>query len=1050
MTERILKLFAENHILTNFAAILVFVFAVTFWNDIPKEEMPETTADRVFITASYTGGTPEEIEYFLTTDIEDAIQGIEGIEEIQSESSNGSVFVMVTLSDNPSQYEQTVDNIREAVNRVKLPEDVENTPTVREIKATNRSVIQIALFHKKEKVLSEEGRRAVQDAGERLENRLRGVSCVSDVSFSGNEQESIDVCIRPEALALYEMSYSDAVNTLSGSNIRRPLGTVQNEDNARVTIRAELDTEEKIRNAILQGSFSGKMIRISDVADVETSFQRSSSILKFNGHQALNLNVRKTSDSGITQASDAIRAEIENFFATSMRDSDVDYLIYSDSAESVRDRLQLIRDNGIFGFLLILLILFIFLNFAAGFWVALGIPFALCFTLIVTRALGYSVNNMTLSGIVIVLGMVVDDAIVIAENITRCRENGLSRSEAAVRGTQTVLLPVLASVLTTCFAFVPLYFFTSSFGKMIAVIPAVIFAMLGGSMLEAILILPSHMNLHLPIRLTDNGKPKPTPKTAHRFQKIEAAYGRLLEKTLRRRWALYLFFTVFLVGAALLFATKMNFALSPREETNEIFITGLTSEEKISSEQSAVAVEPLETLLDPFLDSTVAIYSTRIASSRRGADTIENFFSIRIELLPSRERALSATELIEQLQNAVEENGLHYPYFFIAQSRFGSTADNGGSPIVIEIQENNDIKREELANKLCDIMKTYEFYKNPEVEEPVKSKQYKIDYNRELMQRLNISSNEVSDSLRTIIQGSTVFYHYRDDIEIPVKVTLKDEYSSDLKTILKNPISTRQGYLVPIETIVKVTESTEPNFITRIDGHRIVRLYADLSSDKVTPIETAEYFEKNVFPDLMAQYPTANILFRGEVEQTREASGNIFYGTALVLFLIYFILALLFNSLWKPFVIVAIIPFAMTGVVYALVLHNMTVISFFTAVGMLGLAGVAVNDSIVMFDKLLHDYRNENADRGERFKRIADISKTRLRAVLLTTLTTVAGLLPTAYGILGYDSMLSDMMLATAYGLLTATAVTLFLTPAIFCSIQTIAENRRRKKEGTP
>lgn len=1043
--NKLLKMFAENHILTNFIVVLVFAFAFYFWGEIPKEEMPETTGDHVFITASYTGGTPEEIEYFLTKNIEEAVRGIEGIDKIDSTSSNGNVSVRITLEMNYPYYDEAVTNIREAVDRVSLPEDVEDDPVIREVRSTNKSVVQIALFHKKEKLLSTEGRQMVQDAGEMLEKRLRGIPYVNDVSFSGNEDESVCVYIRPESLALYEISYSDAVNTLSGDNIRRPLGTIKNEDNARVTIRAELDTEQKIRDSILQGSFSGKMIRIGDVADVETTFEHSTSILKFNGHQALNLNVRKTSESGITEASDAIRAEVENFFATSMRDSDVDYLIYSDSAASVRDRLKLIRDNGIFGFALILLILFIFLNLTAGFWVAMGIPFALLFTVVVTRFLGYSVNNMTLSGIVIVLGMVVDDAIVIAENITRYKEEGYGQTDAAVKGTETVILPVLASVLTTCVAFVPLYFFTGAFGKMIAVIPAMIFAMLGGSLLEAIFILPSHMNLHLPFSFGKRKKIKAPHEAAHWFRKVEDGYGRLLEKVLKYRVLLYIVFSVLLAGAGILFASKMSFALSPREETNEIFITGFVDKPKLTSAETAGYVEPLEELIDPYLGTTVAIYSTRIASSRRGSDTNENFFSIRLELVPSLNRQLSNDELIEALNADIKRKGLSYSQFFISKSRFGSTADAGGSPIVIEIQENDDDKREQIASELCAVMNDYPFYQNAEIENPVKSKQYLIDYDRDLLQRLNISSSEISNSLRTIIQGSTVFYHYRDEVEIPVKVTLKDEYATDLQTILKNPVSTRQGYLVPIGTVVKVKESLEPNYITRVNEHRVVYLYADLSSDKVTPVDTAEYFENEVFPDLMAKYPTSNILFRGEVEQTRNSSGDIFFGTTLVLLLIYFILSLLFNSLWKPFVIVIIIPFGMMGVVYALLLHNMPVISFFTAVGMLGLAGVVVNDSIVMFDKLLNSYRSESGSSSDRRKAIADISKTRLRAVVLTTLTTVAGLLPTAYGILGYDSMLSDMMLAMSYGLLTSTLVTLFLTPALFCSIQAVKEKRNKK-----
>lgn len=1027
--KKFIALFSNNHILTNLFVVLLFIMAIYAWNKTPKEEMPEATADYVFVFASYPGASPSEVEYYVTREIEDAIKGVEGVKDITSTSSTGSCSINIELDPKSRDTQEIFDEIEDIVLKIKYPEEMTSDPRVRQMKSTNKPIIDIAVYNKDEHILSPEGRQQLQDIVYSLENRLLALPTVSEVSENGYLSEVVAITVDPKKLALYDLSYSSIISTLKNQNVRQPVGQLKNEDNARITLYAELDDVEKIMNAVIRSSFSGPLLRIKDVASVVSEFAIQNSIIKVNGHEAVIITAKKTASSSIIDSSKEMNQEVNRFFSA-MENSKVGYVIYGDASIAVQNRISLITSNGAMGIIIIVVILFLLLNFKSGFWVGMGIPFSIAVGMIGIYAIGYTINNMTLAGVIIVLGMLVDDAIVIAENITRREEKGETVSLAVVNGTATMIRPVLASILTTCVAFVPLYFFSGMMGKIISVIPAVIFFMLGGSFIEAISVLPSHLNFSLPVAFNKR-KIKPAINREHWFMKVEEIYSNILTFLLKIRWIVLVVFILLLVVSGFIYIKFMRFEQFPREEAKSLYVIGeCPLNYKLVDTEKAVRL--IESQLDEIEAGNIEVYLTRIAGGRRGNQSYENRFTIEVKLFSKEDRTLTLAQLETAIKEKIEPLKPQFLALDLSMRRFSPNANASGSALEIQVLENDDTKREELAEKIKELLDTDISTQNGEIEVEIKKPQYDIGIKRDLIQRLGISANDVGSVLRTVIAGSTIFYHYRNDVEIPVNITVKEEARSSLSDVLELPVSSRSGYLVPISTVVDVKKTVAAESIRRLNGKRLLTVYGELKPGvKDSPVNVASRFEKEAFPKILADYPTAILQWGGEVKSTRESQKDFQFAMAMVLFLIYFILCVLFQSLAKPFLIMISIPFGIIGVILALCAHGVTTIGLFTLIGVLGLCGVVVNDSIVMI-AMLQEHCDNLKYGNTLLERVAKIAGTRLRAVVLTTVTTVAGLMPTAYGVLGYDSMLSDMMLAMSWGLIFATFVTLVLIPILF------------------
>ena len=817
----------------------------------------------------------------------------------------------------------------------------------------------------------------------------------------------------PDKLKKFNLSLTEVRRQIQTQNVRMPVGSMSDADETEISVASELDSIDALENLVVRGSFAGKNIRLKQIASISQGFAKSNTIRKAQGHEAIIYNIKKNASTDIISAQNAAMGFIDQF-KKEYEDGPIGVVTADDESYDVRNRLSLIGFNGLIGFLLIILVLFIFLDLKSGLWVAMGIPFTLAFTLICSVVLGYSVNNMTLAAIIIVLGIVVDDAIIVAENIARYREQGMNSFEAVIEGTRNVILPVGASILTTCAAFLPLYFFSGYFGLFVKYIPPIIFMMLFASLVESGLILPGHLNTPFPFH---KNKKDPTLQ-ASKFARFENIYARFLTLILKVKYLVILMFIGLLLGAYHLFQSEFKFVMFPREETKEISIRAI-GPDHLNRFEMAKLVRPLEEIFIRDKEMVKAVL-TRIGQNRRGGAVKENQASIRVEILPPSERSLPLRVLMEKWQNEADKLSGFQKIRFM-KSRWGFSS---GSPIEIEIRENDDQNRNMVAEKLRAALEAHPDLTNAEIEKPIEKQEYRLLLQQEKLFKLGVDPSELAKTLRAYVQGQVLYRINKGEEEVDVRLVGADSYKDKIGDILQLRAANKKSYLVPFKNLVEVQKGMKPANIQRINFKRAGRIYADFQENtQATPLGIANEFEDKIFPQLTKSSPSTILLFRGEVEDSRESQSDFGFSIKMVIGLIYVLLVLLFASLSIPILIASVVPFGLVGVVFAFWVHDMSQYGFFAVIGTLGMIGVVVNDAIVMVSKLEESGNHDD---------IAKIAATRLRPIIVTTLTTAAGLFPTAYGIAGYDSMLAEMMLAMGWGLVFATSITLVFLPCLY------------------
>lgn len=1031
MIEKLIAFFAHRHFLTNFLMVAVFIGGVSAWHTTSKEEWPDITMDTVRISVIYPGAPAEDVEYFVTKEIEEEVRGLDGVRKIVSSSSVGQSNITVELEPNYPKVDEAVTEIRNAVLDVDLPVEVIDDPSVRIFKSSKKAILDVGIIYKDIHLLTVDERRKLQQVAYALENQLMSLPQVNSVEKSGYLQEELQIKAYPEKLRKFDIPFNTVMDQVKSNNVRKPAGTIEAKNEPKVTLDSELDDPEKLKSLIIQGGFEGKVIRLGEVAEVEHGYEKNKSIIKINGHEGIMFSVVKNSSYGILESINAVNKRIEQFKKMSLEGTPFDLIPLDDETIDLRNRLSIISSNGLIGFFLIVGMLFVFLNKQSGIWVAMGIPFTICFTLVTGSLMGFTINGTTLAAVIIVMGMIVDDAIVVAENVTRLVRQGMATSKAVIQGTAYVTLPIIASIVTTCIAFVPLFFFSGRFGKFVMFIPPIIFMMLLASLLESLFILPGHLNLKLPLigklSADDNGK-------KHWFDRFEERYSAFLEKVLPFKYFILAGFAALLVISLLIGKHAMKFVMFPNEETRDIVLSGYApaGSDRVDT---AVITRKIEDILEPYIGKEVVGFRNEIARSRRGGAVEENRFRMIIEIVPKEKRKKSADRLIKEFEAEIKKiEGLEKLMF--QKSRWGQ---DSGNAIELIIQQNDDGIRAEVTDRLKKAMQDYGRLQNIEVDEGLQVPEYKVEIDREKIKRLSIGPSDVASTFRAALEGTVLYEFTNGDEDVRTRFTIIDAAKDDIEKVLDLPVENQGNYLVPLRDIVFVRKVVSPNAIARQDLRRTTIIDAGLKKNsKTTPLEVAEYFEENVFPDILVEYPSTTLSFGGEILDTRESQSDFGHAVVLALLLIYSILAILFHSLLTPLVIMLAIPFGVVGIILAFCLHGKFLFGFYSAVGALGLAGVVINDAIIMLTKLKSGF-DPAAGRDTFAKQISDISATRLRAVMLTTLTTVAGLVPTAYGFAGYDAMLAEMMLSLTWGLLFGTFITLLLIPCVYNALQEAA-----------
>ena len=1061
----ILTLFHNKRMLSGILSIGVVLVGVLFATRIRREAMPLIESNFYRIQVAYPGASPVQVEKEAITPIEDLVKNITGIKEYSSTSSQGSGNIIISVDEDAPNQDEIGDEIFRQVSLGNIPGLADGVEKVSVRKATNAEirVYTLAVLRDNPDEISE---LAFNQNGDLLAARIKGLSGVSQVEMEGYREQQIEIDVNPNALLRSYVDMNTVVNAIRSRNVRSTAGILEDPKNYRAIVTiSEYENLEQLRNTVLRAGFDGNRVLLRDVAQVRRVFPPKREYIRIDGKEAITLGILKTPSADIVATAKAVKDFLqgENLLPQGMR-----WVEINDEGHNVDEVSRVLLMNGLIGFCLILLILFLFLDFTTAFWTAVGLPITMTLTLAFMGASDLTVNYLTLTAMITMLGMLVDHGIVISETIYARRAKGFSALRSCIDGLKSVFWPVVVTVSTTIFAFIPLLMIGGVMGRFTRFFPIIVTVMLSFSFLEACFLLVSHL-LHS--RAPRNIRRKQNPQKNKRrlpqdtwFSPIIRSYQCLLRWVLRFRWPCSLGFLLLLAGGFFYaLPTMKNFVLfddtgATFVEINYSFAAGTTlekaQEDAKQLEEKVAEITPTSQIKYIWNDVYTSGWDARVRgqimlylveAKARSMEYNEYTRLLEANLLPfgrrSRERleAAAPEPNDESTQNDYALSAAQLaqvPVLFEnVRVGFGGGAgppNSAGVSVRLYSSDENELDAAgKMAMEMLEAMPGTRDIQNSN-EDVVEQIRVELDYAQ--MARFGVSLAAVNSTLRTAFQGQTATESRSGNKTIKYIVRLQEPYRKSINTLLRLTVQTATGQYIPLSRFARLrTEYSQPN-VRHFNGNRTLRISGSIDGEieGVTTLSINTEFT-NRFPEIKAKYPSVSLdLSGGEFEFTQNFLRDIVPAFAVASILVLLILVLLFDSFLQPMVIMGAVPFGLMGGVVALQLHGLSV-GFMAVLGFLGLIGVVVNDSVVMVEFINHIvYRYPHTRSKLLLPMVLKGAGRRLRAVVLTTLTTVLGLFPTIYGLGGDPGFVRPIVLVLGYGLIVATLITLFFIPAAY------------------
>lgn len=1011
---KLLNYFVDRTKLVNIITIGVLVIGLISVIKIKREAFPRVDFDVVLVLTVYPGAAPEDVELNVTVPIEEKLKAVSGIKEVTSISQEGYSSIQITLEPDAREKRTIKDDIQKAVDQVTdLPAEVENRPVVWELKTDNFEVIRVAMSSDKV------GEQELRNYGRALKRKLEQLPNVANTETLGFRQREIQILVDPKALPANYLSLSEIVNLIRSRNVRVPAGVVRSGREAKsVVTEAKFRTLEEVENMILRTNFEGQQVKVKDVAKVRDGFEDYKNLIKMNGNIGVTINVLKKTKADVLRTVDQVKAAVEAYKKEVGDKVKIEYV--NDFSKSTRSILDIVVTNALLGMILVVATLLVFLNFRTALWTAMGIPLVLFITLYVMVLSDISLNGNSLLGMVIVLGMLVDDAIVVAESIYRYRLAGLAGLEAAKRGLQDVVLPVFITVFTTILAFAPLYFLPGIAGKFVLPIPLVITFALVASLFESYFILPNHLTAHA------KEVSRKLPQEKKWFPALQRGYLKLLNRALHHRVLLIALFILAFAGSIVFALANIKFVMFPQRsiEQGTFYVE---ARRETSLMQMNRYMEKIEAILKAQPEDAVDSFTTQIAQGRWDVPEGENYATLRLNFPPAAEQKHDPRKIIDAIEKALKANPAIVKYRF-EKAQAGPPV---GGDVEINIIGNDNNRRREIVEKTKAYLTSLPGMQSIESSDKPGKPEVALQFNFEKLARYGLSAFDVGLAVRTALEGTVVSRTYTPEERVDYRVLLKKEDRQKLGTIKKLVVTNAQHNLVPITNVVTLKEKETVAKLDHLNGDRVTKISTILDKQTITPLEVTAKV-KAFLPQVLAAYPDFRFEIGGEAKSSQEFIVNIAIAFVVALLAIYFTLSLLFNSFIQPFIVMITIPFAIVGVIWTLYLHG-DVFSFLTLIGVVGLSGVVVNDSLIMVDYINRLIREKGCHSLEAYiSAVVEGAGVRLRPIILTTVTTAVGVMPTAYGLGGYVESIAPMVLVIGWGILFASTLTLFLLPGLY------------------
>lgn len=1019
--ERFIRFFVERHLLVHVLTATVILVGLLAAMRTNIEGFPSAQLPRFVVSAQLPGASARDVETKITIPIEDELREVDGLDAFTTTITDNRSVTTIELDDDTPDAEiaEKEREVRTALDAVRgFPEDMRDDPTLVVMNPNKQPILEVAVGGDS---------KLLPTAARRIERALLKVEGVGEIQKVGLPDPELRVFVDPQAARAHGVTLLDVVRAIGSRNISDTGGVLESADDRRqVVLWGRFERPEEVGDVVLRFEDEAPL-RVRDVARLELGREDVDLLAGTNGEPGLSLIVVKRAGADVIGTQERIVAAL----AALELPPGVTTTIVNDMSYEMRNRMNVLYSNGIMGIVLVAAILFTFLAPSAAMWVALGVPIVILGVISLMPFTGMTINFVSTTAFVIVLGMLVDDAVVVAEMILVKRQEGLSPVEAAVQGTLTVAAPVFASAATTILAFAPLLAIGGFSARVVWMIPAVVCLSLSISLAESFVILPAHMSL------SRGGSP--APKRAF-VLRLEERYRRALRTALARRGRVIAGFAAVFFAIAFGIVPQLEFEFFPQESAPG-FAIKVTMPPGTPIEQTEAAVDVLQAQLAPLMGQDLQAITTRIGhqdregSSREyGSAENEGIISAHLDL---DKKEKSAAEWIERMR--VE---LRTP--LDARIQFEAMLDGppGLEPVNVYVLANDDAVRRQVGVALAEYVGSLEGVVDVAIDERFGIRQIDLNPDPERLARHGLDAKLLGQTLKAAYYGQ-IASEMRDLEETTdIRVTLEPAARRSLHALLDTPVRNERGDLVLVRDVVDPVELPALAKIQHRDGQRSLNVTASLAADAPnTALTIADRIERE-FISRYAGRDDVAFDVSGEAVQSRQATGDLAAVGVVVFFGIGAVIAIMLGSVLEALFVIAVVPFAGVAVALTFWLHGMN-FSLLPVIGTVGLSGVVVNASIVMVDAVHQALARLRGDASEeeREEVLIETIVSRLRPILVTSMTTFGGVIPTAYGIGGYDAVMSPMSLALGWGLAFSTFVTLFLVPALYVTASDI--NRR-------
>ncbi len=1058
----------KKHVVANLIMLALIGAGLVFGTSLRREFFPYVAPRVVSIVAPYPGAAPEEVEDALATKIEDAVSDLDDVKEINTTVNEGSCMVTVEFNEGTN-IELAVQEVKREVDALMdLPDEVDNI-VVDKIEP-NLPAIVVALY-------SDTDERTMKEFINDVRDDLLSLPGITEMTLGGVRTDEIRVEVDPAEAIKHGLSLPMVSDSIRAAMIELPGGSVRT-GTSTISVRS-VGVEERadeIRNIVLKGEEDGGVVRVSDIARVNDGFIDQDLRSRYEGEPTVNLTVFRVGDQDIISLAERVKAYVAGRnghdlelnwkeklkLATSPPNTDPATILDRAKAHAlglerfaqspppgtlitttelsrfVAGRLNLLTRNAAYGGILVFITLVLLLNWRISFWVAMGLAVSLLGTLAIMTWVDVSLNLLSMFGLIIVIGILVDDAIVVAENIAAKHEQGMSSHDAAIRGAEEVSWPVVSTVLTTICAFLPLALLNGQVGDFMRVLPIIVGCALSVSLIESLLILPSHMATSLKgvdKRHERGGERKGIIRALGKFEerydsardtlinkKIIPTYGRFIDKTTRYRYVTFAsVIAVFIVTIGMVASGRPSFVFLEDDDAETVNITiNMPIGTPVERTDEVVRAFERVCMERPEIDTTFVLSGAVVSLDGQSSDAFAtNIGQLILELKPAESRDVTSSELIEIIRKEVG------PIPDAKSIRMaGQSGGPGGTDLNYTVVSDHPERLDEAVEEIKHVMREFEGVYGIADDSDKGQREVRFVL-RDGAAQLGFTRANLGRQIQGMVFGLEAFTFAGNREDVDVRVTLPDETRRSLSSIERQYVFTPSGAPVPLTEVATIEESQAYATIRRIDRKRAISVQADVDRALGNPDKIAAEIKPRI-EQRLTSIPGVELIERGRQKDMNESFESLPIGMLAACGLIYVVLAWLFSSFTQPLVVMLAIPFALIGMVWGhLILgYSMT---FLSLIGFVALAGVVVNDSLI-FMEFFNARRRAGMtvhDAG------VSAGKARFRAIMLTTITTVLGLLPMMLEQSFQAKFLIPMAITIACGLISATVIILVLLPCL-------------------